>query len=217
MITLLLPPPRGATGELSEWLKEHDWKSCNGQKPFGGSNPPLSAKSARHWRAHLFGAESEGFEVTEMLAGRPRWRQSGGLPEAKRAVPAFRAAGGDARRVAPEGIPHSPPKAPAIGGRTCLVRRVRDSKSLKCWQVGPAGGSPADCRRRKGPCQHFVRPEGMPAGWPRRVSPTLRQTNARHWPQKWGLIGLAAATRSQNKAPRCEQNSKDMGSNHQPP
>ena len=34
-----------SSGELSEWLKEHDWKSCNGLKPFGGSNPPLSAKS----------------------------------------------------------------------------------------------------------------------------------------------------------------------------
>ena len=66
-------------------------------------------------------------------------------------------------------------KAPAIGGRTCLARGVGDSKSLKCWQVGPAGGSPVDCWRRKGPCQHFVRPEGTPAGWPRRESLTLRQ------------------------------------------
>ena len=26
------------------WPKEHDWKSCNGDKPFEGSNPLLSAK-----------------------------------------------------------------------------------------------------------------------------------------------------------------------------
>ena len=32
------------TGEVSEWLKEHAWKVCIGQKPIGGSNPPLSAK-----------------------------------------------------------------------------------------------------------------------------------------------------------------------------
>lgn len=31
---------------MSEWPKEHDWKSCNGQKPFEGSNPSLSAKKA---------------------------------------------------------------------------------------------------------------------------------------------------------------------------
>ena len=28
------------------WPKEHDWKSCNGDKPFEGSNPLLSAKSS---------------------------------------------------------------------------------------------------------------------------------------------------------------------------
>jgi hypothetical protein len=31
-------------GELSEWLKEHAWKVCIGQKPIEGSNPSLSAK-----------------------------------------------------------------------------------------------------------------------------------------------------------------------------
>ena len=29
-------------GEVSEWLKEHAWKVCNGQ-PFEGSNPSLTA------------------------------------------------------------------------------------------------------------------------------------------------------------------------------
>ena len=32
----------GASGEMTEWLKVHDWKSCVG-KLTGGSNPPLSA------------------------------------------------------------------------------------------------------------------------------------------------------------------------------
>ena len=41
------PNPKNSTiisGEVSEWLKEHAWKVCIGQKPIGGSNPPLSAK-----------------------------------------------------------------------------------------------------------------------------------------------------------------------------
>ena len=29
--------------EMSEWCKEHDWKSCVGLKPTGGSNPLLCA------------------------------------------------------------------------------------------------------------------------------------------------------------------------------
>ena len=28
---------------MSEWFKEHDWKSCVGQKLTGGSNPLLCA------------------------------------------------------------------------------------------------------------------------------------------------------------------------------
>ena len=31
--------------EMSEWFKEHDWKSCVGLKPTGGSNPLLCAKN----------------------------------------------------------------------------------------------------------------------------------------------------------------------------
>ena len=30
--------------EMSEWFKEHDWKSCVGLKLTGGSNPLLCAK-----------------------------------------------------------------------------------------------------------------------------------------------------------------------------
>jgi hypothetical protein len=33
------------TGEVTERLKVHDWKSCVLQKSTGGSNPPLSAKT----------------------------------------------------------------------------------------------------------------------------------------------------------------------------
>ena len=32
------------------WPKEHDWKSCNGDKPFEGSNPLLSAKKSDKFR-----------------------------------------------------------------------------------------------------------------------------------------------------------------------
>lgn len=31
------------SGEMSEWLKVHDWKSCM-LKSIGGSNPPLSVR-----------------------------------------------------------------------------------------------------------------------------------------------------------------------------
>lgn len=30
---------------MSEWFKEHDWKSCDGGESSGGSNPLLCAKS----------------------------------------------------------------------------------------------------------------------------------------------------------------------------
>ena len=36
-------PACGATGELSEWPKEHDWKSCRRHSRLEGSNPSLSA------------------------------------------------------------------------------------------------------------------------------------------------------------------------------
>lgn len=49
MLDSTFPPKVGShpKGELSEWFKEHDWKSCIGQKPIGGSNPPLSASNSR--------------------------------------------------------------------------------------------------------------------------------------------------------------------------
>ena len=34
---------RLASGEMSEWFKEHAWKVCIGLKPIAGSNPALSA------------------------------------------------------------------------------------------------------------------------------------------------------------------------------
>ena len=39
--------PHVHTGELSERLKEHDWKSCRRQKRLRGSNPRLSASAFR--------------------------------------------------------------------------------------------------------------------------------------------------------------------------
>ena len=35
------------TESCPSWPKEHDWKSCNGDKPFVGSNPMLSANKKR--------------------------------------------------------------------------------------------------------------------------------------------------------------------------
>lgn len=42
---------------MSEWFKEHDWKSCVGLKPTGGSNPLLCAsvlKGFSHFETLLF-------------------------------------------------------------------------------------------------------------------------------------------------------------------
>ncbi len=33
---------------MSEWFKEHDWQSCVGLKPTGGSNPLLCAKKRQN-------------------------------------------------------------------------------------------------------------------------------------------------------------------------
>ena len=40
--------------EMSEWFKEHDWKSCVRLKRTGGSNPLLCAKKKRYATAYLF-------------------------------------------------------------------------------------------------------------------------------------------------------------------
>ena len=51
-----------SNGELSERLKEHDWKSCRRLKRLRGSNPRLSARS-HSWRLraprHLCGGVAE--------------------------------------------------------------------------------------------------------------------------------------------------------------
>ncbi len=37
-----------ANGQVSEWSKEHDWKSCVRQNRTEGSNPSLSAEKAHN-------------------------------------------------------------------------------------------------------------------------------------------------------------------------
>ena len=37
---------RDCSGEVTEWLKVHDWKSCVRDERTEGSNPSLSASSA---------------------------------------------------------------------------------------------------------------------------------------------------------------------------
>ena len=53
--------------EMSEWFKEHDWKSCVGLKPTGGSNPLLCAKKRHPLRVSFF-AQNE-------LAETPNYRK----------------------------------------------------------------------------------------------------------------------------------------------
>ncbi len=192
MIILLLPPISGATGELSEWLKEHDWKSCNGQKPFGGSNPPLSAKSAPQSGAHLFLAESGGFEVTEMLAGSGPWRQPGGLSEGISRVPAFRAAGGDAaqrwpRRESPQDHPAS-----TLGGAHLFLAESGGFEVTEMLAGSGPWRQPGGCRKGSAACQHFVRPEGTPhsggpEGNPPRIILPRRSAGRTFFGGEWGI------------------------------
>ena len=39
---------------MLEWLKRHAWKACNRQKRFGGSNPPLSARTYKNMKRLFF-------------------------------------------------------------------------------------------------------------------------------------------------------------------
>ena len=49
--------------EMSEWFKEHDWKSCVRLKRTGGSNPLLCARKKRYTDVYLFSmAQRRGFE-----------------------------------------------------------------------------------------------------------------------------------------------------------
>ena len=55
---------------MSEWFKEHDWKSCVRLKRTGGSNPLLCAKKKGYALWHIFFLLSYDFE--EDLWGEPR-------------------------------------------------------------------------------------------------------------------------------------------------
>ena len=47
---------------MSEWFKEHDWKSCVRLKRTGGSNPLLCAKQKRKADAFLFCLDTKELE-----------------------------------------------------------------------------------------------------------------------------------------------------------
>ncbi len=64
--------PREVYGELSEWLKEHDWKSCIREKRIPGSNPGLSAI----FEPVLVPASLRGHALAYACKHRERW-QSG--------------------------------------------------------------------------------------------------------------------------------------------
>ena len=63
--------------EMSEWFKEHDWKSCVGHKLTGGSNPLLCAKDkGTQKRVPLFYIFEEDLRV-EAFAGANGLRRKG--------------------------------------------------------------------------------------------------------------------------------------------
>ena len=47
---------------MSEWFKEHDWKSCVRLKRTGGSNPLLCATKKRYLSRYLFFCRLPSFE-----------------------------------------------------------------------------------------------------------------------------------------------------------
>lgn len=81
---------------MSEWLKEHDWKSCRSHKGLLGSNPSLSEIFG-----HMHGWDSKGAAT----------RQRSGWSDAEEDQPSLGAAGGRPARSAATGrrrIPASP-------------------------------------------------------------------------------------------------------------
>ena len=64
---------------MSEWFKEHDWKSCVRLKRTGGSNPLLCAIKKRYVKRHisfLFCYEyRRGFEGGSRFARAKRFAQ----------------------------------------------------------------------------------------------------------------------------------------------
>ena len=57
---------------MSEWFKEHDWKSCVRLKRTGGSNPLLCAMKTHPFRVRFFSWRREeiegGFVFSEVRA-----------------------------------------------------------------------------------------------------------------------------------------------------
>lgn len=53
---------------MLEWLKRHAWKACKRLKRFGGSNPPLSAKTGRRTLTHPTFVEGYGAGRTGLNA-----------------------------------------------------------------------------------------------------------------------------------------------------
>ena len=54
---------------MSEWFKEHDWKSCVGLKPTGGSNPLLCANKTAPNRVLFFRWRGEEIEALRIIGG----------------------------------------------------------------------------------------------------------------------------------------------------
>ena len=64
---------------MSEWFKEHDWKSCVGLKLTGGSNPLLCAIKKRYVkRTYLFFIVTRKLEEDSRVGG--VLREQNGLP-----------------------------------------------------------------------------------------------------------------------------------------
>ena len=56
---------------MSEWFKEHDWKSCVGLKLTGGSNPLLCARK-KHPELGAFFAQRRDYRTNEFAEVRAR-------------------------------------------------------------------------------------------------------------------------------------------------
>ena len=90
---------------MSEWFKEHDWKSCDGGDSSGGSNPLLCATERRALSPLFFVAQRRGRKKIRIIGEFARDTRRGNIWRIRRVIPCI-----DAFEAEPKKILFSAPK-----------------------------------------------------------------------------------------------------------